>query len=108
MALTWAQSTAELARLTEAAKMAAEQGQWDLVDACYRERGALLETSRLPPQEANRLLAIDRQIQERAMVAQAALAASLREPAFIRRRLKGLRQGIGAASSDSWMILLEA
>jgi hypothetical protein len=97
-----------LERLTAAAEQAAGEGRWDVVDRCYREREPQLRGLSLSPQEAERLRARDRRIEERASLAQAALASLMRDAAAIRQRLKGLRQGQGAQSSESGMILLEA
>lgn len=98
----------EVTRLSEAAFKAAVKGQWNVVDACYRAREALLPDAHLLPEEADRFLMIDQDIRSRISIAQAAIESLLHEPVAIRQRLKGLRQGIGAASSDSGMILLEA
>lgn len=98
----------EVTRLSEAAMKAAVEGQWNVVDACYRAREAVLPDAHLLPEEADRLLLIDRDIRSRISTAHAALESLLHESVAIRQRLKGLRQGIGAASSDSGMILLEA
>jgi len=94
--------------LASIAKEAAEQGRWDLVGECYREREIAIAGASLVPQETERLLAIDRQIEERALVAQKALASLMHQSSAIRRRLKGLRQGIGALSADSGTIVFEA
>lgn len=99
---------ADLERITSVARQAAEEGRWDVVDECYRERGQYLDDAVLRPEEADRLLAMDHVIQARALLRQAALAALMHEPARIRQRLKGLRQGTGAPSSDSGMIRLKA
>jgi hypothetical protein len=98
----------QLERLTHTAKDAAEQGRWDIVGDCYRERESAIVGTSLLPHEADRLMTIDGRIREQALVAKKALASLIRESSMIRRRLKGLRQGTGAASSDSGMILLEA
>lgn len=100
--------TSRRMQLTESAREAAEQGRWDLVRDCYHEREQALGDGPVPPAEAEQLVRIDRQIQDRARLAQAALASQLRDAAAIRQRLKGLRQGQGAPSSESGMILLEA
>lgn len=98
----------ELEALTVAAWDAAEQGRWDVVADCYRRRGEHLQRVSLLPHERIHLLSIDRDIQERIGVAQAALTSVLEESARIRQRLEGLRQGLGATSLDSRMIRLEA
>lgn len=98
----------QLERLTAAAEQAAEEGRWDVVDRCYREREPQFQGLSLSPQEAERLRARDQRIQERARLAQAALASLMRDAAAIHQRLKGLRQGQGATSSESGMILFTA
>jgi len=98
----------EWERLTSAAERAAEEGRWDIVDQCYREREQQCRSLSLSPSDAERLQARDRRIEERIRLAQTALASLQHDAAAIRRRLKGLRQGQGAGSSESGMILLEA
>ena len=87
---------AELERLTVSARDAAEQGQWDLVDECYRLRDLAMQGASIPQQDAERMLASDRQVQERALVAKAAVAELLRESQAVRLRLSRLRHGAGA------------
>lgn len=87
---------AELERLTVSARDAAEQGQWDLVDECYRLRDIAMQGASIPQQDAERMLASDRQVQERALVAKAAVAELLRESQAVRLRLSRLRHGAGA------------
>lgn len=87
---------AELERLTVSARDAAEQGQWDLVDECYRLRDLSMQGVSIPRQDAERMLASDRQVQERALVAKAAVAELLRESQAVRLRLSRLRHGAGA------------
>ena len=49
----------ELFRLTLAAKEAADQGRWDLVEACYAQRGEQLEWAVLSTSELGRLTRLD-------------------------------------------------
>jgi hypothetical protein len=87
---------AELERLTVSARDAAEQGQWDLVDECYRLRELAMQGASIPQQDAERMLASDRQVQERALVAKTAAAELLRESQAVRLRLGRLRHGAGS------------
>jgi hypothetical protein len=87
---------AELERLTVSARDAAEQGLWDLVDECYRMREAAMQSASIARQDAERMLASDRQVQERALVAKTALTELLRESQTVRLRLGRLRYGAGA------------
>lgn len=87
---------AELERLTASARDAAEQGRWDLVDECYRLRDIAMQGAPISRQDAERILASDRQVQERALVAKAAVAELLRESQAVRLRLGKLRHGAGA------------
>ncbi|MBH0181826.1 MAG: hypothetical protein HP490_09170 [Nitrospira sp.] len=89
----------ELERLTVSARDAAAQGRWDLVEECYRLREAVMQGVSIAPQDAERMLASDRQVQERALVAQAAVAALLRESQTVRLRLSRLRQRAGATGT---------
>jgi len=83
---------AELERLTVFARNAAEQGRWDLVEECYRMREAVMQGVSIAQQDAERMLASDRQVRERAIVAKAAVAELLRESQAVRLRLSRLRQ----------------
>lgn len=85
----------ELERLTVSARDAAEQGRWDLVDEWYQARGAAMQGASISPQDAERMLAMDREVRERALTAKAALAALLSESLAVRLRLSRLRQGAG-------------
>jgi enoyl-CoA hydratase/carnithine racemase len=94
--------------LTELAREAAKEGRWDTVADCYRERELLLANGAVPAEEAAHLRYIDRQVEERARLAQAALASLMRDTAKIRQRLQGLRQGQAAPSTGSAVLRLEA
>jgi hypothetical protein len=96
VATDWEAGRDELERLTVSAREAAEQGRWDLVDECYRARGAAMQGATLLPQGAARMLAIDKQIQEQALAAKTAVAQLLRESLAVRLRLGKLRHGAGA------------
>jgi hypothetical protein len=99
---------AELERLTVSARDAAKQGRWDLVDECYRTRDAAMRGAMLLPQDAERMLAIDREVQGRALAAKTALAELLRESLGVRLRLRGLRHGAGGPATGSGTIVREA
>ncbi len=94
--------------LTNTARTAAEEGRWDAVAACYREREKLLEQTALAADEAEALIEVDRAVAAQVRLAQTVLASQLKDLAAIRRRLQGLRQGHGAPDSHSGMIPLRA
>ncbi len=77
----------DLAAITRRALEAAEQGRWDRVAACYREREPRVGEAAGIPGYADALNAMDRAIAERIRVAQAALAQSLAEASGLERRL---------------------
>lgn len=86
----------ELEGLTVSARDAAEQGRWDLVDECYRMREAAMQGASIARQDAERMLASDRQVQARALVAKAAVVELLRESQAVRLRLSRLRHRAGS------------
>ncbi|MDC8447843.1 MAG: hypothetical protein LV473_05765 [Nitrospira sp.] len=98
----------ELFRLTLAAKDAADQGRWDLVEAYYAQRGEQLEWVVLSTSELGRLVRLDGEIVQRIRFAQSALSSAIQETTRTYRRLEGLRRGIGALPLDSGTILLKA
>lgn len=98
----------ELFRLTLAAKDAADQGRWDLVEACYAQRGEQLGWGVLSTSELSRLVRLDEEIVQRIRLAQSALSSAIQETARTCRRLEGLRQGIGALPLGSGTIFLKA
>lgn len=108
MAMDSETGTAELDQLTLFAREAAEQGRWDLVDEWYRARGAAMQGASLTPQDAERMLAIDRQIQEQAITAKAALAELLRESFAVRLRLAKLRHVVGEGRTVTGTIGVDA
>ncbi|MCS6897509.1 MAG: hypothetical protein NZM29_06000, partial [Nitrospira sp.] len=62
-----------LERLTEAAYVAALKGEWNVVEACYRQRETVLKESEVTDAVLARVQAMDQEIAERAKVAQAAV-----------------------------------
>ncbi len=98
----------EVERLTSVAASAAEQGQWELVDECYRAREAALSGVALSSLDIERLLNIDRRVQTQAIVARAAVAAQLREAFATRLSLKGLRSGIGESGGCPGTLRMKA
>ncbi|MEQ1792869.1 MAG: hypothetical protein ABL970_01655 [Nitrospira sp.] len=93
-----------LESVTEAAGLAAANGEWDRVAQYYLQRESLLAHARLSPEALARVMAVDRCVAEQATVAQAGLASLLEEAARTRQRIQGLRQWNGATSLDSGTI----
>ena len=87
--------------LTERAHRAAIEGRWDMVMDCYRQRGLLLAAGGVPADEAADLRGLDRQVEERTRLAQAALASLMRDASAIRQRLRALRPQQGALSDST-------
>jgi hypothetical protein len=98
----------ELERLTLAAARAAEEGQWDFVEECYQKREEAMSWVVLSNEQIERLLAIDRRIQEQVLVAKTAVAEQLRQSFASRLRLKGLRAGIGESRGDAETLRMKA
>ena len=98
----------DIVRLTEAALEAAEQGRWDAVIQCYRDRGALLEAIPAPVRGADDLLKLDETIRERANTVQAVLTSVLGEAMATRQRLQELRHRLGTLSSAPGTVSVEA
>ncbi|MCP9440104.1 MAG: hypothetical protein NNA20_06625 [Nitrospira sp.] len=92
-------------RLTEAAHVAAVRGEWNIVEACYRQREAVLRDSALPDEVVVRIQALDREVAERARLAQVGVAASLHDAALWRRRLEELRRRINVPVGQSSTIV---
>ncbi|MCP9473010.1 MAG: hypothetical protein NNA30_09795 [Nitrospira sp.] len=93
-----------LERLTEAAHTAALKGEWNVVEACYREREAVLQEAEMPDAVRERLLALDREVAERARTAKAGVSALLQDVGSRRKRLEHLRQRMGGSSESSTLI----
>jgi hypothetical protein len=94
--------------LTHRAFTAALAGRWDLVDQCYRERESQFGGAPLSMEEQQRLLALDRQVQEQATVVHKVLASILQDAVMHRQRLMALRRRLGATIVESGTILLQA
>jgi len=93
-----------LEALTEAASAAAAKGEWNIVEAYYRRREAVLAHTALQPDALARVQALDQEVTDRARLAQAGVASLLQNATIIRQRLKGLRQWNGGGASDSGTI----
>lgn len=93
-----------LEELTAAARAAAVKGEWNVVAACYQRRETMLEQPVLPPEALARVQALDRDVAERARLAQAGVKVLLQNATVIRQRLQGLRQWNGGVSSGSGTI----
>lgn len=90
-----------LERLTEAARTAALKGEWNVVEACYRQREAVLQEAELSDGVRERLLALDQEVVERVRMARAGLAALLQDVNVRRHRLEQLRQRLGGGGDSS-------
>jgi hypothetical protein len=90
--------------LTEAAGVAAADGNWDRVADCYQRREVILSQARLSPEALTRVMTLDCRIEEQIKIAQAGLRSLLDEAATTRQRIQGLRRWNGALSSDSGTI----
>ncbi|MEC4889519.1 MAG: hypothetical protein RI101_05610 [Nitrospira sp.] len=93
-----------LEEITEAASVAAARGEWNLVAAHYQRRETVLAQSALQPEALARVQALDREVAERARLAQAGVMSLLEHALVIRQRLQGLRQWNGGASAGSGTI----
>ncbi|OQW35769.1 MAG: hypothetical protein A4E19_16095 [Nitrospira sp. SG-bin1] len=98
----------DIVRLTNTAVEAAELGQWDIVDQCYRERGLILETMQAPLEEGSRLLQLDEQIRNRVHTVQAVLGSLLAEAAANRQRLHNLHHRLGRERSVPLAVSMKA
>lgn len=94
--------------LTDAARIAAEQGRWDTVMSCYRDRATVLDHEPLEAGEAEALLEMDHAVALRVHLARTALASLLKDAAGIRHRLHELRLGQGTPDSRPAMTPLRA
>ncbi|MCP9462284.1 MAG: hypothetical protein NNA24_09610 [Nitrospira sp.] len=93
-----------LERLTEAAHTAALKGEWNVVEACYREREAVLQEAEMSDAVRERLLALDREVAERVRTAKAGISALLQDVGSRRKRLEHLRQRMGGSPEPSTLI----
>lgn len=98
----------EILQLTKTAVEAARSGRWDLVSQCYRDRGILLETMRMTVDHGEELLALDRQVRDQVLAAQALLTSLLGDAAATKHRLQELRHRLGVPMPASDGISVEA
>lgn len=98
----------DIVRLTMTAREAAERGQWDGVMQWYAERGELLQTMQLSAHEADELVRLDEQIQDRVHMIQDVLMALLDDTTATKQRLQGLRQRLGLLPSVPKTLSVEA
>jgi hypothetical protein len=95
-AAAWEQ---KLRDLTAQAVQAAELGQWDQVEDCYRLRGDQLRNYPIHPALAADLIRFDRVVEARIVNARTVVQSQLIETAKTRKNLQGLR---------SWQAVREA
>jgi DNA-binding Lrp family transcriptional regulator len=101
--LTFDRSTAweqNLRALTAQAGLAAELGQWDQVEECYRLRGEHLRDHPISPALATDLTQFDREVEARIAHACSAVQSQLIETAKIRQNLQGLRSWQGLNDTE--------
>ena len=84
-----------LRTLTAQASRAAEFGQWDQVEECYRLRGLHLRAHPIPQALARDLTVFDLEIAGRIVNARLAVQSQLIDTAKIRQRFLGLRSWQG-------------
>jgi hypothetical protein len=96
-ATAWEQN---LRTLTTQAGQAAELGQWDQVEECYRLRGEHLRDHLMPPALATDLTVFDREVEARIVNARSAVQSQLIETAKIRQNLQGLRYWQGLSETE--------
>ena len=96
-ATAWEQN---LRALTAQAGHAAELGQWDQVEECYRLRGEHLRDHPIPPPLATDLTVFDREVAARIVNARLAVQSQLIETAKIRQNLQGLRSWQGLSETE--------
>jgi len=87
--------------LTAQAGRAAELGQWDQVEECYRLRGERLRDHPIPPTLATDLTQFDRAVETRIVNARTAVQSQLIETTKIRQNLQGLRSWQGLRETAS-------
>jgi hypothetical protein len=84
-----------LRALTAQAGQAAELGQWDRVEDCYRLRGEHLRDHPMPAALATDLTVFDLEVAARISNARSAVQSQLIETAKIRQNLQGVRSWQG-------------
>ena len=97
-ATEWEQN---LRALTAQAGQAAELGQWDQVEECYRLRGEQLLDYPVPPPLATDLTVLDQEVEARIVNVRSAVQSQLIEAAKIRQNLQGLRSWQGLSETES-------
>lgn len=100
--------TQSIELLTQQALEASHAGDWDRVADCYSSRGSRLQTAVFDRALAQRLMALDAQVREAALVAQAAISNLLAENAQVKLQLRRLREGAGHVSATEGAIHREA
>lgn len=96
-ATAWEQS---LRALTAQAAQAAELGQWDRVEECYRLRGEHLLDHPMFPALATDLTVFDQGVAARIANARLAVQSQLVETAKIRQNLQGVRSWQGLSETE--------
>lgn len=89
-----------LRALTAQAGQAAELGQWDQVEECYRLRGEHLLDHAMFPALATDLIVFDREVAARIANVRLAVQSQLIETAKIRQNLQGVRSWQGLSETE--------
>ena len=89
-----------LRTLTAQAGQAAELGQWDQVEECYRLRGEHLRDHPMFPTLAKDLTVFDQEVAARIVNARLAVQSQLIETAKIRQNLQGVRSWQGLSETE--------
>ena len=97
-ATEWEQN---LRALTAQAGQAAELGQWDQVEECYRLRWEQLRDYPVSPPLATDLTVLDQEVEVRIVNVCSAVQSQLSETAKIRQNLQGLRSWQGLSETES-------
>ena len=95
--LAWEQN---LRTLTKQAGQAAELGQWDRVEECYRLRSEHLRDHPIPPTLATDLTVLDQVVETRIVTVRAAVQSQLIDSAKVRLNLQGLRACQGLSETE--------
>lgn len=93
-----------LEEVTHEALIAAEQGRWSLVSACYYRRAEWLTDGTISADLARRLAKMDSIIFERARVAHAAIGQAIGEVEGVARRLRILESHVGQGRDNGGRI----
>ncbi len=84
-----------ISRLTVEALEAAERGQWDRVEACYRERETWFRHNHVSSNLAQALLAMDTAVLERVTVAHAAVGQALFQAVNVHKQWRTIAGATG-------------